>query len=145
MDTETVLKNSLPFMALLFTWAAMFGVLRTRRRRSEAQRDVQIALLNKFSTGEEMTKFLSTEEGRRLVDHIASPSDDDPRRRAVVLVIPACVLSAVAIGFAIFASIEQREDMLLPAIVIGGVGVGLFAGAALSMRIAKKLGMTKDR
>ena len=140
-----VLHKSLPFLGLLFVWAIIYITQRNKRHRSDAQRDVQLALLNKFSTGEEMARFLSTEEGRRLVDQLTAPSEDDPRLQAVGLVIPGCVLAALSIGFVVLAVVEQRDALFFPAVIIGAVALGLFAGAAVSLRIAKKLGLTKER
>ena len=44
-----------PFLVLLVVWLFAFIGLRQRRIRSEARRDVQLALLSKFQTGEEIT------------------------------------------------------------------------------------------
>ena len=134
-----------PFLALLFVWAIVYVVIRAKRQRSEARREVLLALLNKFESAEEMTRFLSTDEGRRLVDQLAAPTDEDPRQRAAGIMVPGCILLTMALGF-VYLHFQTDSDLVIPAVVIGAVAVGLFAGAALSYWASKRLGLIpKDR
>ena len=138
---DTILKVA-PLFALLFVWAITFVVLRNRRHRTEARRDVQLALLNKFSSGEEMSRFLSTEEGRRLVDQLAEPSGDDPRHRTAGMLVGGCVMTFISIGCWILYAFNARGSFfLIPAVMNGAIGVGVFVGAAVSHWVSKKLGL----
>ncbi len=135
----------IPLGGMLLAWAIVYAVMRNKRHQTGAQREVQLALLNKFSSGDEMTRFLSTEEGRQFVDRLAAPSDNDPRQRIAGMVTGGCVLVALSIGFfSLSVYRPSGADFVIPAVVIGAVGLGLFAGAALSLRISKKLGLIKD-
>src|SRR5690606_33539983 len=73
-------------MVVVLAWMAH----RSRLAASANERDVQLALLSKFSTAEskfstaeEMTQFLTTPEGRRLIDQLASPKGFDARRAII--------------------------------------------------------------
>ena len=137
-----VLSNLWPFLVLLAVWLFAFIGLRHRRIRSEARRDVQLALLSKFQTGEEITKFLATEEGRRLLDQLAGPQENLHDKTAG-LVVPGCVLTCVGIALGIAST--KDPDILVAALVVGSVGVALFIGAAFTYRLARKTdGSRKD-
>lgn len=122
----------------------VYLVQRSKRSKMEAHRDIQLALLEKFSTAEEMSEFLSTPEGRRLVDRLAEPDDKDPRRMTLNLVVGGCIQAAIGIGFLVASSTTGVEKIALPAYIILGVGVGLFVAAAMTHIVSKKLGLVRD-
>ena len=62
-------------IAAIFVWPFVIWIAqRFQQTKIQAQRDVQLALLAKFSSGEELSRFLATDEGGRLMDHLASPA-----------------------------------------------------------------------
>jgi hypothetical protein len=127
-----------PFFILLFVWLIAFLALRHKRIRNEMQRDVQLALLNKFQSGQEITGFLKTEEGRQLLDRLGGPAED-PRLRALGLLIPACILSSVGIALAIASKIIQEPHLVVGALVVGSVGIGMFIAAAVTYLFSRKI------
>ncbi len=138
-------ENIIPFAGLLFIWAIGFIVLRVKRQRMDIQRDIQIALLNKFSSGDEMTRFLASEGGRVLVDHLTVHSNGDPRRYAAGLVIGGCVMAALSIGFTGLAFFGGEKNFVIPAVINGALAAGIFAGLVFSLHLSKKLGLIRDR
>ncbi len=142
---EFEITSIIPFAGLLFMWAIALLVLRIKRQRMDAQRDVQLALLNKFSSGDEMTRFLASEGGRALVDQLAVHSNGDPRRYAAGLVIGGCVMAALSIGFTGMAFFGGEKDFVVPAVINGALATGIFAGLGFSLYLSKKLGLIKDR
>ena len=139
------LHRALPFLTLLLVWLVLYLNQNRQRARSEARRDVQLALLNKFETGEQITTFLATAEGRQLLDEIGGPQED-PRQKTIGLAIGGCILSSIAAGFAILSAMRSTGNLLIPAAVIGATGIGLFIAAAVTYNISKKLGLSpKDK
>ncbi len=130
------LIHALPFFILLFVWLMAFIGIRHKRVRSEARRDVQVALLNKFQTGEEITKFLATDEGRRLISELGAPHD--ARHAAVGLTIGACVTGSLSLGLWA-ASFLEHKSLQVPAIITGSVCIGLVLAAIISRRLTRSL------
>lgn len=135
----------MPIAGMVFVCLIIFVAHRSKRLRTEAQRDVQLALLNKFTTAEEMTRFLQTDEGRRLVDQLALPSEDDPRHQAVGLLIPGFVLTSLGLAFVVLHWVMGADGYLVPAIITGFLGLGFFGASGLALYLHRKLSLTKRR
>lgn len=140
---DEIFHRSIPFFALLAVWLFAFIGIRHKRARNEARRDVQLALLNKFQTGEEMTKFLATEEGRRLLDQLSGPVED-LHHKTVGLVVGSSVLLSIGIAFGVLAYAFGTKGFIVAGSVIGAAGLGLVMGAAVANRISRKLGSRQD-
>lgn len=135
----------IPIAAILVWPIVIWIAQRFQQTKIQAQRDVQLALLAKFSSGEEMSRFLATDEGRRLMDHLASPGKDDPRENAAGMLIAGSIVTMPAIGFAALAAASGEQRFAIPAVVIGSVGIGLLIGAAIAHRFSTKKGLIQDR
>jgi hypothetical protein len=134
-----------PVVAILIGPIIIWIAHHFQQAKVQSQRDVQLALLAKFSSGEEMTRFLATEEGKRLIEHLSSPGEDDPRQKAVGMLTVGSILTALGIGFAGLALMQGMGRLVIPAVVIGSVGLGFFIGATISHRFAKKMGLIRER
>ena len=144
---HALLGGIVPIAGILFVIAIVFINSREKRQRAEGQKDIQLALLNKFESSEELSRFLATDEGRRLMDNVsATPMDSDPRRHALGLTIAAGIMIARAAGFTalVVAGIMPDNFLVAPA-AIGAVGIGLTIGATLAWRIANKTEFRRDR
>lgn len=138
METPEILVKVAPVVGVILVWAIVSISHQTLRRRQSAQTEVQLALLNKFSSSEEMVRFLATDEGRRLMDQLAAtPFSRDPRQRVVGLTIGGIVSACLSIGFLVLANVDGRQDYLERAVIFGAAGIGLLAGALVSYRISK--------
>ena len=144
---EELLKPLISVAAILFVTAVIFFKSREKRQQTEAQKEIQLALLNKFESGEELSRFLATDEGRSLIDNVsATPMDSDPRHHAVGLTIAAGIMTAMAIGFtALVVSGIMPDKFLVAPAAIGAVGIGLTIGAVMAWRIANEAELRKDR
>lgn len=135
----------IPVTAILIAPLIIWIVHRSEQAKMQAQRDVQLALLAKFSSGEEMTRFLAADEGRRLMDHLASSGKDDPREKIVGMFVGASILTMLGIGFGVAAAVTGEESLLIPALIIGAVGIGLIVGAAIAHRFSTKKELTQEQ
>jgi hypothetical protein len=126
---------------MIFAAVVVYMVLRKRRQQGEAQKEVQLALLNKFNSGDELTRFLATDEGRRLIDRLAAPPwAKDPAQRAVGMTIGGSVMVMMAIGLAVLVNYSpgQYHSYVVPAVISGSLGIGMLLGSALLNRLAGK-------
>jgi hypothetical protein len=135
----------IPVAAILIAPFIIWIAHRSEQAKMQAQRDVQLALLAKFSSGEEMTRFLATDEGRRLMDHLASSGKKDPRQETAGMLVGASILTMLGIGFGVAATITGKEFLLIPALINGAIGLGLFIGAALAHRFWTKKELTQEQ
>lgn len=136
-DPETF-KYIIAPSGMLFTWALAHAHHRTLRHRQDAQKEIQLALLNRFSSGEEMTRFLATEEGRRLVDQLsASPDAKDPMEISAGMAIGGCITTALSGAFFILSRMDNLHGFIVPAVMCSAVALGLFAAALISRKLAK--------
>lgn len=138
----------LPLAGLALTAYIIRFAFRAETEKAEAQRDVQVALLDKFSSGEEMTRFISTEEGKVLMDQLAAPSNNDPRRRLVGVIIGGCVMLSLSVAFFVLSSVfdgQLSRFLVIPAVVTGALSLGLFLGGFATYRLSAKLGLIRSR
>lgn len=135
----------IPMAAILVSPLVIWIAQRFQQTKIQAQRDVQLALLAKFSSGEELTRFLATDEGRRLMDHLASPGEKDPREEIVGMLVGGSITAMLAIGFSIAAELTGKEFLLIPALINGAIGIGLLLGAAITHRFSMKKELVRER
>jgi hypothetical protein len=138
-------RSWIPIAAILVWPFVVWIVHRFQQAKIEARRDVQLALLAKFSSGEELSRFLATADGRRLMDHLASPGTADTREKIVGMLVGGSITTMLGIGFSIAAGLTGKEFLLIPALINGAIGLGLFIGAALAHRFWTKKELTQEQ
>lgn len=133
-----------PFIAIFgmgFVIAIIWLTGKEKRAKADAQRDVQLSLLGKFSNGEEMSRFLATAEGRKFVDMLAEPSAEDPRQKVIGLLTGSAILACLAGAF-YYLSLDH-DNLIIPSVVTGAVSSGLLIGALLHYFLGSKLGLIR--
>jgi hypothetical protein len=61
------------------------------------------------------------------------------------MLVGASILTMLGIGFGVAATVTGEESLLIPALVIGAVGIGLIVGAAIAHRFSTKKGLIQER
>jgi|GEM_PF-2306853 len=132
-------------MVALIIWIAS----REKQSKINAQRDVQLALLEKFKSGEEMSRFLASEEGRQFVNQLAGldglvaqlsgSASADPRRKTVGLLVAGIVLLALGGGFYVLSA--SLSGMRIASVLFLALAVGLLLAAAAAHVVSKRLGL----
>ena len=131
---------AIPVAALAMTSVIVWLGLRSEQARTEAQRDVQLALLQKFSSGDDLARFLATEEGKQMIDKLSLDNGkSDPRKKTVEMLTGALVTLFLGIGFCVMG--PKAPIFFIPGIICLAVGVGLLVAAAVAHRVSKKLGL----
>jgi hypothetical protein len=123
-------------MIVVLAWLAH----RSKLAASANERDVQLALLSKFSTAEEMTRFLRTTEGQRLIDQLASPKGFDARRTVIDYLTGGVVCLFIGIAMAVLVR-HGMGFMAIPGYILLGTGAALLIAAAFTWPLARRLGL----
>jgi len=126
-------------IAPLMAWIAH----RSKDAKIQARRDIQRDVLAKFSTGDELAKFIDSDGGRRLLNQLADEGED-PRQKILGGLYPALILSALGLGLWYVNYTEvNNARMLTAAVLVGALGAGFFAATALSYYLSKSWGLFK--
>jgi uncharacterized membrane protein len=120
----------------------VYVVVEWRRRREQQRVELHSKLLDRIGSAREFGEFLSTEAGERF---LAGLSSERPHERIISAVRGGMVFAVVGITLVIAAYAgalgEERNDLLIVAIVLVGLGVGLLLAAATSYAIARRFGV----
>lgn len=133
-----------PLGAFLLVAVLAWLAHRSKLATAANERDVQLALLSKFSTAEQISQFLATPEGRRLVDQLASPKGFDARKQVIDYLTGGLI--TLFIGLAMTAVAKLGMTILaIPGFICIGVGIALLLAAIFIYPIAKRLGLVANR
>ncbi|NLT67639.1 MAG: hypothetical protein GXX84_13645, partial [Acidobacteria bacterium] len=124
-----------PLAAIVMVIAIIWFNRRVQHARVQAQKEVRLAFLQKFSSGDEIVRFMATEEGKKFIDGLQPVRRPvDPRKTAVDEVTGAAVLIFIGAGFSLL-----RGIFMIPGIICLATGLGLGIAALLTWRISKKM------
>lgn len=150
-----VVFSILAFVAFLI-WNRARSNLESRRLQLEAQAQI----LEKIGSGQALTDFLKTGEGKVFFNQLTAPQSAPTRSkdtRTQILVLTTLGLIALCAGFffvmavSIPASVAgdptlpgaARFVAFLPVFLLAGAGVGALLAAWIMYRLSKKWGMLK--
>ncbi len=121
----------LTFFAFLIWLTAHYRHKRLERRSQE-----RLRILERFNSGQELSDFLDTEQGRRFLALFALKA----RNPAGVIIAGSVVgVLALFIGAAFFYLIEAEDsNFLVPAVLILSGAVGVLAATVLSFLLARR-------
>jgi len=123
-------------MVVILVW---FGH-KSKRARIEEQGEIRKRLIDKFSSGQELSEFLATPQGQSfLKDQELSAGSRSPKRRIIESVGAGIIL--VLLGAAFFGMMRLEEDFVYPGTIMMALGIGILIAAAVSYRLYKKWNM----
>jgi len=111
-------------------------------KREQLRSEERLRIVNRFATPKEVTEFLESTSGRRLLDGMGSSS-----QRAAAAIVRAVragvILCFIGLGFLLFATTGSGS---VPAVRGGGVvllitGLGVIGSAFASKAMAKRVGL----
>ncbi len=106
-------------MVVLILWFSHV----TRRRAQEQRAEIIRRMIDKFSTGEAFAEAIQGPAGSKLASALALESEK-PSKKWKGLFVPASILTFMGVGFSVLALVRDN-DFLIPAVIIGAVGVAL--------------------
>lgn len=133
----------------LFAFAAVFlsaHMFLARRRQQEEQRlALHTRLLDRVGSAKEFGEFLATDAGRQFLGAIA-PDATHPQLRMLRAVRAGIVLAIVGAGLLIgqVNNMFWGVNMGIVAVLALTGGTGMLIAAAVSYRLARKLGIVED-
>ena len=121
----------------LFAMIVLLVWLRHRAAQAKAlvRTDVQKHLLDKFNSGEELTRFIESDDGRRFLEQL-TVERTDPRAAQLWPVRVGIVLAVLAIG--LLALSTQDGGLVFPGIMALTLGIGVLIAAWVSHRLVSK-------
>ena len=151
-DTDNLLSWFIPFSVFVCMLLAVLWVVRTileNRRWNKSLKvheDVHTKLIEKFASGLELTAYMESEAGRRLLQW--TPPTDEGRMPFAAGRILRSFQAGLILGLAGAGMLSVRSnisDSAGPLLVFGtlglAIGVGFVLSAILSYGISKRLGL----
>ena len=131
----------LGFVAFLIWHGDQSGRERRQQRLAERER-----LFSQIGSGEALASFLQTEEGRKMIAELNEPEKKQGggnlRMSVIGLLTTGVITLAVGAGF-FYAAPRVQDTLLVPAGIIGGVGVGCLVAALIHYVLGKAWGLLK--
>jgi hypothetical protein len=145
MAAALIMLFILAFVALM-----VFHKHHGRIERRRLQLEAQTRLLDRIGTGDALTAFLQTEEGKALLkSYEAFDEPDKPvhrrhdgiRMSVIGLLTGGVICIGIGAGFMYAANIAVEHDLYIPAGIVAGVGVGCIVAAIIHYILGKSWGM----
>ena len=130
-----------PIGFFVLTGFIIWVVIRAHRAKLQARTDLYRDLLTKFSSGQELGEFLSTQEGRDFLESFWS-AQIDARERLVKAIRTGLILTILGLG--LLGLTFEVSGMLVPGVVLVALGVGFLVAGGVSYRLSKKLDLAKS-
>ena len=139
-------------LLVIFSFVGFMIWLRHKDRfeQRRLQVEAQTRILDRIGPGEALTAFLQTEEGRALLKSHESPGEretpnrlrhDGIRMSIIGLLTGGVVCLGIALGFLVASHAIVEEDFLVPAAIVGGVGVGCMLAAVIHYALGRAWGI----
>lgn len=135
---------------LAFVALMVFHKHHGRIERRRLQLEAQTRLLDRIGTGEALTAFLATEDGKALLkgyDTFEEPETiihrrhDGIRMSVIGLLTGGVICLGIGAGFFYAAQVAVDHDLFIPAGIVAGVGVGCIVAAIIHYILGKAWGM----
>jgi len=130
------------FLLVIFAFVATLVYLRmrVRQRQAQAQADLQKQLIDKFSSGRELSDFLATPGGQKFIQDLGSQSEGSRNHilRSLRSGIVLTVVGASLIAVHLLRPSGAPEGFV--GVLLLAIGVGLLISAAVSRRLSRQWG-----
>ncbi len=138
MDSEIVIPVAVFTMVVLIVWIGHKSKLSRLQELGEMRR----RLLDKFSSGTELSEFLATPQGQNfLKDQEFGAADKSPKGKIISSIVAGVVL--VLLGAAFFGLMYMERDLVYPGTILTALGLGFLIAAAISYLLYKKWDMLR--
>jgi len=154
-DTEELLSWFIPFTVFVCCLLAVLWVLRLvleNRRWNKSfkiHEEVHTKLIEKFASGQDLTAYMGSDAGRRLLEWTPPSIDAGPRgvpaaaSRILWSIQAGLVLGLVGVGLLLIR--DRVTDAVEPLLVFGTlgatIGAGFIVSAFVSYALSKHLGL----
>lgn len=127
-------------LLVIFAFVATLVYLRmrVRQRKAQAQADLQKQLIDKFSSGRELSDFLATPGGQKFIQDLGSQSEGSRSHilRSLRSGIVLTVVGASLIAVHLLRPSGAPEGFV--GVILLAIGVGLLISTGVSHRLTKQ-------
>ncbi len=117
-------------MVVMIVWL----VSRAKQAGVRARTELHKHLLDKFGSGTELSQFLETEGGKKMVEDLGKDRAS-PKERALKHIRAGTILTCLGAGFLIL--MYEDSDMVIPGGLCIALGIGFLIGAFATLRLSK--------
>ena len=136
LSQDVIIPVALFAMVVLLVWIGH----KSKKARIQEQGEIRKRLLDKFNSGQELSEFLATPQGKSFLrDQEASLTQQSPKGRIVGSISVGVILTML--GAAFFGLMFPDRGFLYPATILTALGVGVLLAAAISYYLYKKWNM----
>jgi phosphate/sulfate permease len=132
--SDTLLEVLLPFapfiVAIFVVGIVMWAGVQRNRSRLELRKEV----VAKFSSGQELSDFLASDAGKRLMRD-ATDSQWASMNRVLKLAVAGLIALGAGVGFYFGSNDTEAIGLFI------GVGIALLVSSAVAFFLAKRLGL----
>lgn len=128
----------------VFLGFIIWVVARAREARMRQRSEERSRLLERFSSSQDLTEFLNSEAGGRLLDKGAAPAH--PMRSISGTVTAGIIVLFAGLGFLTVAGevpSYDKEGFLIPGILGVMAGIGILVSAIVSTILYKRSGLLR--
>lgn len=122
----------------------VFIVAHRLEQKAALHAQLELKLVERFSTAKELEEFLSTEAGRRLLGG-RSRHGGSPLAKIAGTMQVGVALVVVGLGVLVIAMLSGRDFVLASAVLVLALGFGLLAASALGRRLVKAWDLNGSR
>jgi hypothetical protein len=148
-DMATGLPLALWLMLIVIALAVSITIWAVRqvfenRRRSEilkVQAELQLRLLDKVSSSDELRGFLESPAVRSLLENDAQAARTEPQDRIFGCLVPGCILTPAGVAMLL---IGQGTARFLGSLTLA-TGLGFLVAATVAWRLTRSMGLIDQR
>ena len=136
LSVDIIIPVALFAMVVLLVWIGY----KSKNARIQELADIRKRLLDKFSSGQELTEFLATPQGQGFLKDMET-GHRSPKSRVVHAICWGVVL--LMLGAAFFGLKLLDREFVYPAMILTALGIGILLAAGISFYLYKKWNMTQ--
>ena len=139
---EIVLMTVLPITIVFWAWV-VWVILEWRKMRNKSK--LQSKIVDKFSTAQELSDFLQSQEGSRFLNFLRF-NGRAPREKILSSLSKGIILSFLGIAIIVIGSLfaEEMRYFIAFGIVLIAIGVGFLVSTKISYNLSKKWGIIDE-
>ena len=129
-----VIGTLVPFAGCAMIVFICWIVSREKQARVQARTELHKHLLDKFGSGTELSQFLETEGGKKMIEDLGKERVS-PKERALKRVVAGSVLTCLGAGFLML--MYKEPDLVIPGGILLALGIGFLIAAFVTLRLSK--------
>ena len=132
------------FGQLAFAGFIIWIVARAREQRLRQRSEERSRMLERFSSAQDMTEFLSSPAGGRFL-HLVRGQSPHPLKSLAGMMTAGIISFFGGSAFLLVSELNRDDDLLIPGLLGVMVGLGILVSAAISGWLYRRAGLLSRR